>query len=164
MKSLTKNLTLKDYAITIVILGGVAYGVSRVIKKAKERSTEKKAELETSENNPFSAQVFLKNIPAGTALLTQSAARAYAKTIYDAMNVYFDEDEDKVIYSFAALPSQTMVAQVVESFELMYKRNLLEFLKNGKKTFDFGTGRLSSEDYQRILENVKRKPKYTRNK
>jgi hypothetical protein len=57
-----------------------------------------------------------------------------------------------------------MVAQVVESFELMYKRNLLEFLKNGKKTFDFGTGGLSNEDYQRILENVKRKPKYTRNK
>lgn len=162
MKALTKNMTLKDYAVVAVVLAGAAYGVSRVIKKAKEKSITKRAELETSSENPFSAKVFLSKIPPNTTLITQANARAYAKIIYDALNVYFDEDEDKVMYVFAALPSQTIVAQVVESFESLYKRNLLEFLQNGKKTFDFGTGGLSDEAYQKILENVKRKPKYTR--
>jgi hypothetical protein len=36
----------------------------------------------------------------------------------------------------------------------------LEYLKNGKKTFDFGTGGINSEQYNRIIENVKRKPKF----
>jgi hypothetical protein len=70
------------------------------------------------------------------------------------------DDADIVIGVFASLPSKVQVAQVVQYFENYYKRNILEYLKDGKKTFDFGTGGLSTESYNRILENVKRKPKF----
>ena len=157
-----QGLTIKDYAISIVLLGGAAYGVSRIIKRAKEKSTTTKAELTTSEYNPFSPSSFFKKVPAGTKLITRANALQYAKIIYDALGGHFFDDPDKVIYAFASLPSQTIVAQVVENFEATYKRNILEYLKNGNKTFDFGTGGLNDEQYNRILENVKRKPKYTR--
>lgn len=157
-----QGLTIKDYAIAVALLGGAAYGVSRIIKKEKEKRTERKAELTTSEDNPFSPSSFFKKVPAGTKLITRANALQYAKIIYDALGGYFFDDPDKVIYVFASLPSQTIVSQVVENFEATYKRNILEYLKNGNKTFDFGTGGLNDEQYNRILENVKRKPKYTR--
>jgi hypothetical protein len=52
------------------------------------------------------------------------------------------------------------VAQVCKEFFDMYKKDILEFLKTGSKTFDFGTGGLSKEDYQRILTIVSKKPKF----
>lgn len=157
-----QKLTIKDYAIAVALLGGAAYGVSRVIKKAKEKSLRKGAEYTTSEDNPFSPSSFFKKVPAGTKLITRANALQYAKIIYDSLSGYFFDDADKVIYVFASLPSQTIVAQVVENFEAQYKRNVLEFLKSGNKTFDFGTGGINDEQYNRILENVRRKPKYTR--
>ncbi len=83
------------------------------------------------------------------------AASAYkeAKKIYDALNTYFVDDADIVIGVFTALPSKIQVAQVAKSFSDYYKRDILEYLKNGKKTFDFGTGGINSEQYNRIIEN-----------
>lgn len=157
-----QKISVKDYAIAAVVLTGVGFIAIRTIKKAKEKSTTKKAELTTSEDNPFSPSSFFKKVPAGTKLITRANALQYAKIIYDALGGYFFDNPDKVIYAFASLPSQTIVAQVVENFEATYKRNILEYLKSGNKTFDFGTGGLNDEQYNRILENVKRKPKYTR--
>ncbi len=162
MKNFANKLTVTDYAIAAVLITGAGYVAVRTIRKAKEKNLTNKAELTTSEDNPFSATTFLKKAPAGTKLITAANARAYAKIIYDALSGYLFDDPDKVIYVFASLPSQAIVAMVVESFEAVYKRNILEFLKNGNKTFDFGTGGVNEEQYQRILENVKRKPKYTR--
>jgi hypothetical protein len=43
---------------------------------------------------------------------------------------------------------------------MIYKRDILQYLKVGNKSFDFGTGGLSDEDYQRVLTIVKNKPKF----
>ena len=83
-----------------------------------------------------------------------------AKKVYDALNTYFVDDADIVIGVFSALPSKVQVAQVAKSFFDYYKRDILEYLKNGKKTFDFGTGGINTDQYNRIIENVKRKSKF----
>jgi hypothetical protein len=76
------------------------------------------------------------------------------------LNTYFNDDEDITIGVFSSLSSKVKVAQVCKEFFDMYKKDILEFLKTGAKTFDFGTGGLSKEDYQRILTIVSKKPKF----
>jgi hypothetical protein len=143
---------------TILYFGSKAIG--KLIKTGEERKKEE-AETTTSAENPWSATAFLnQKIPAGTNLLTAAKAYEQAKKIYDALNTYFADDADIVVGVFAALPSKVQVAQVVKSFEVYYKRNILEYLQSGKKTFDFGTGGISTELYNRIIENVRRKPKF----
>lgn len=148
----------------LIVGGAIVYfgskAIGKLVKTGEERQQEF-AETTTSVDNPWSAKAFLgQKIPSGTKLLTAAKAYAEAKKVYDALNTYFVDDADIVIGVFAALPSKTQVAQVVQSFELYYKRNILEYLKDGKKTFDFGTGGLSQEAYNRIIENVKRKSKF----
>ena len=80
--------------------------------------------------------------------------------IYDSLNSYFSDSPDITIGVFNSLGSKLKVAQVCEKFYVIYKRDILEYLKNGNKTFDFGTGGLSNEDYNRILTIVSNKPKF----
>ena len=148
----------------LVVTGAVVYFGGKFIKgiiPSGENLRKGEAETTTSADNPWSANAFLaQKIPVGTNLLKSAAAYTEAKKVYDALNTYFVDDADIVVGVFAALPSKVKVAQVVQSFENYYKRNILEYLKDGKKTFDFGTGGLSSEAYNRIIENVRRKPKF----
>ena len=148
----------------LIVTGAVVYFGGKFIKgiiPSGENLRKDEAETATSAENPWSAKAFLsQKIPVGTNLIISKVQAQKAKLIYDSLNTYFVDDADIVIGVFAALPSKVQVAQVVQYFENFYKRNILEYLKNGKKTFDFGTGGLSNEAYNRILENVKRKPKF----
>ena len=149
----------------LIVAGTVIYFGGKFIKNAIPSGVnlrKEEAETSTSPENPWSYKLFLSGnkIPAGTNLLTAKKAYEQAKKVYDALNTYFTDDADIAVGVFAALPSKVQVAQVVKSFETYYKRNILEFLQSGKKTFDFGTGGLSTELYNRIIENVKRKPKF----
>jgi hypothetical protein len=149
----------------LIVAGAVIYFGGKFIKDAIPSGVnlrKEEAETATSKDNPWSAVTFLNqpNIPATTKFLKADAAYKEAKKIYDALNTYFVDDADIVVGVFAALPSKLQVAQVVKSFEAYYKRNILEYLKSGKKTFDFGTGGISDALYNRIIENVKRKPKF----
>jgi len=148
----------------LVVGGAILYfgskAIGKLIKTADERKKEE-AETTTGVENPWSATAFLgQKIPVTTKLLTAAQAYGEAKKIYDALNTYFADDADIVVGVFSALPSKVQVAQVVKSFEAYYKRNILEYLQSGKKTFDFGTGGISTELYNRIIENVRRKPKF----
>jgi hypothetical protein len=139
---------------------GVYFAFRKIIPNRAERILED-AETDVSEDNPFSYTKFLsQTIPAGTSLLKVATARANAKQIYDSLNTYFNDDEDITIGVFSSLSSKVKVAQVCKEFFDMYKKDILEFLKTGSKTFDFGTGGLSKEDYQRILTIVSKKPKF----
>mgnify|MGYP003339974613 CR=1 FL=1 len=148
----------------LVVAGAVIYFGGKFIKNvipSGENLRKGEAETTTSKENPWSANAFMAQpIPNLTKLLSSHGASIEAKKIYDALNTYFVDDADIVVGVFAALPSKVQVAQVVKYFEAYYKRNMLEFLKNGKKTFDFGTGGISDALYNRIIENVKRKPKF----
>jgi hypothetical protein len=149
----------------LVVAGAVVYFGGKFIKNVIPSGVnlrKDEAETATSADNPWSAVTFLNqpNIPKTTKFLKAETAYKEAKKIYDALNTFFADDADIVVGVFAALPSKLQVAQVVKSFEAYYKRNILEYLKSGKKTFDFGTGGISTELYNRIIENVKRKPKF----
>ena len=148
----------------LIVGGAIVYfgskAIGKLVKTGEERQQEF-AETTTSTDNPWSAKAFLsQKIPVGTNLINSKGQAQKAKLIYDSLNTYFVDDADIVIGVFASLPSKVQVAQVVQYFETLYKRNMLEYLKDGKKTFDFGTGGLSQEAYNRIIENVKRKPKF----
>jgi len=148
----------------LVVTGVVVYFGGKFIKgiiPSGENLRKGAAETTTSSDNPWSANAFMsQKIPVNTNLISTKVQAQKAKLIYDSLNTYFVDDADIVIGVFASLPSKVQVAQVVQYFENYYKRNILEYLKDGKKTFDFGTGGLSTESYNRILENVKRKPKF----
>ena len=148
----------------LVVTGAVVYFGGKFIKNiipSGENLRKGEAETATTSDNPWSANTFMaQKIPANTNLLSSAGASQQAKKVYDALNTYFTDDADIVVGVFAALPSKVQVAQVVKSFEATYNRNILEYLKSGKKTFDFGTGGISDALYNRIIENVKRKPKF----
>ena len=148
----------------LVVVGAVVYFGGKFIKKVIPTGDDVRkgeAETTTSPENPWSATTFLaQKVPVGTNLLTATVAYQQAKKVYDALNTYFSDDADIAVGVFTALPSKIQVALVVKSFEAYYKRNILEYLKSGKKTFDFGTGGISDALYNRIIENVKRKPKF----
>jgi hypothetical protein len=162
--NITESIAQKPFQ-WLIVAGTVIYFGGKFIKNAIPSGVnlrKDEAETATSSDNPWSAITFLNqpNIPLTTKFLKADAAYKEAKKIYDALNTYFADDADIVVGVFAALPSKVQVAQVVKSFEAYYKRNILEYLKNGKKTFDFGTGGISDALYNRIIENVKRKPKF----
>ena len=148
----------------LVVAGVVVYFGQKFLGKAITTGAESRttsAETSTSTENPFSFKAFLgQKIPAGTKLLSASGAFQNAKQVYDALNVYLSEDEDIAIGVFTALPSKTQVAQVAQAFYNYYKKDILYYLKNGNKSIDFGTGGLSDSEYQRVIDNVTRKPKF----
>lgn len=143
------------------VLGTAAYFAFRNLIPEKGERILEDAETDVSKNNPFSYTEFLsQTIPAGTSLLKVENARATAKQVYESLNTYFNDNEDIAIGVFSSLSSKVKVAQVCKEFYNMYKKDILEYLKTGAKTFDFGTGGLSKEDYQRILTIVSKKPKF----
>lgn len=149
----------------LIVAGAVVYFGGKFIKNVVPSGInirKEEAETSTSAENPWSYKAFLSGnkIPAGTNLLTTAKAYEQAKKVYDALNTYFTDNADIVVGVFAALPSKVQVAQVVQAFDTYYKRDILQYIQEGKKTFDFGTGGISDALYNRIIENVKRKPKF----
>lgn len=146
--------------VTAVVGTGVYFGV-KAIKPNKTKKILESAETDVSNNNPFSYSVFLKQtIPANTQMLRFNEAAQSAKKVYDALNTYLFDSPDIVIGIFSSLSSKLKVAQVAEKFFVIYGKDILDYLKNGNKTFDFGTGGLSDTDYKRILTIVSNKPKF----
>lgn len=143
------------------VVGGAGYLAYKQIKPSLKKRIVEGAELDVSEDNPFSYAKFLsQKVPIGTQLLTFNNAAQSAKQIFDSLNSYFNDSEDICIGVFNSLGSKIKVAQVCEKFYVIYKRDILQYLKTGNKSFDFGTGGLSNEDYQRVLTIVSNKPKF----
>lgn len=162
-KAIEKSIAERPLQWLLVtgVLGTGLYFLVKSIRPDKGERILEDAETSVSENNPFSYTKFLsQTIPAGTPLLRVETARAAAKQVYDALNTYFNDNEDIVIGVFNSLSSKVKVAQMCQQFYNMYNKDILEYLKTGNKTFDFGTGGLSTEDYQRILTIVSKKDKF----
>lgn len=162
-KAITQSIADKPLQWLLIagVVGTGAYFLVKKIAPSKIMKIVEGAETEVSADNPFSYSVFLKqNIPTGTQLLTFNSAAQYAKKVYDALNTYMFDDADIVIGIFSSLGSKVKVAQVAEKFFVIYGKDILQYLKKGNKTFDFGSGGLSDEDYNRILTIVNNKPKF----
>lgn len=162
-KAIEKSIAERPLQWLLVtgVLGTGLYFLVKSIRPDKGERILEDAETDVSEDNPFSYTKFLsQTIPSGTPLLKVETARAAAKQVYDSLNTYFDDNEDVCIGVFSSLSSKVKVAQMCQQFFNMYKKDILEYLKTGAKTFDFGTGGLSKEDYQRILTIVSKKDKF----
>jgi hypothetical protein len=162
-KAIEKSIAERPLQWLLVtgVLGTGLYFLVKSIRPDKGERILEDAETDVSEDNPFSYTKFLsQTIPPGTPLIKVETARAAAKQVYDSLNTYFDDNEDIAIGVFNSLSSKVKVAQMCQQFFNMYKKDILEYLKTGSKTFDFGTGGLSTEDYQRILTIVSKKDKF----
>jgi len=162
-KAITQSVADKPLQWLLVagVVGTGAYFLVKKIAPSKIKKIVEGAETEVSKENPFSYAEFMKQtIPANTNMLTFNAAAQYAKKVYDALNTYFFDDADIVIGIFSSLGSKLKIAQVAEKFFVIYGKDILQYLKKGNKTFDWGTGGLSDEDYNRILTIVNNKPKF----
>jgi len=149
----------------LVVGGVVAYVAYKLIDKAIVSGQERTiitAETDASTTNPWQFGYFLsKNIPKkDTNVLNSKGAYLAAKQIYDELNSYFNDDDDVVIGVFSSLSSKYKVAQVAQAFNQYFKRDILTYLREGKKTFDFGTGGISDDNYQKIITMVNKKPLY----
>ena len=159
----TKSVADKplQWLAVVGIVGVGAYLISKKLYKSKSERLAESSETSESIDNPWSYNKFLsQNIPDGTSLLTWSQANSYAQTIYESLNTYFDDSEDICIGAFKSIPSKLKVAQVCRNFYLIYKKDILTYLKEGNKTFGFGSSGLSDADYNQILTIVNNKPKF----
>lgn len=148
----------------LIVAGAVVYFGSKALGKLVTTGQERKqeeAETETSANNPFSYNLFLsqKNIPKTAKLLTAAGAYKYAKEVYEALNVFFDENEDVAIGVFKVIPSKLQMAQVAQSFYNYYKIDILNYIKNGNEKNKFRGG-LSEDDYKQVITIVNKKSKF----
>jgi len=155
-----ENKPLVWLGVLGVVGTGIYFGV-KAIKNAGEQAIIDRAEQSVSEENPWSYTKFLsQRIPTGTNMYTVAGANAAAKQIYGSLDTYLFDSEDICIGVFSSMSNKLRVAQVAQAFFNLYKRDILQYLKNGNKTFSFGTGGLSNDDYERILTIVKNKPKF----
>lgn len=163
---LTKGATVKpiQFAIAGLIVIGGGYFLLKKVGKDVILTPEEKAKKEAdsvSADNPFSFSEFMAQpFPAGTPLIKVATAQSNAKQVYNALSGYFFDSPDIIIGLFNSYKNKAQVAQMAQAFYLAYKRDILTFLKNGNKTFDFGTGGLSETDYNRIVTIVNKKSKF----
>lgn len=163
---LTKGASVKpiQFAIAgLIVIGGGYFLLKKVGKDiipTPEEKAKKDAE-DVSVDNPFSFTQFLgQKIPAGTPMIKVATAQANAKQVYNALNTFFFDEPDMVIGLFNSYVNKVQVAQMCQAFYFAYKRDILNYLKNGNKTFDFGSGGLSDEDYNRVVTIVNKKSKF----
>ena len=162
-KTISKTASDKpiQFVGATILLGIAGYAFIKFGIPDKADKTAEKAETDVSKENPFSFQEFLgQQIPTGTPLLKVATAQSNAKQVYDALNTYFFDSPDMIIGLFNSYKNKAQVAMLAQAFYNGYKKDILDYLKKGNKTFDFGTGGLSEEDYQRILTIVSKKSKF----
>jgi hypothetical protein len=148
----------------LIVAGVVFYFGGKALKGLIKPGSEiRETSAETaSENNPFAFNNFLDwaKIPSTTKVLAYADALSKAKTIYKALDVVAYENEDVVVGVFTALPSKIQVAQVAKAFSDNFGKDILTYIEQGNKTLNFWTSGLSATNYQRVIDNVARKPKY----
>lgn len=148
--------------LVVAVVGGIGYGIVRLIKKIKESAAQKeikKAEETTGEDNPWSANSFLsQRIPSNVQKLSATSASELATQLYKCFDVWFDEDEEEAVSIFTRLRSKYEVAQVVKAYEDKYKIGVLKTLKEGFHYLP--NAGLSEDDYKLIMNNVANKSKF----
>lgn len=145
----------------LIVGAAIIYFGSKVFKAIGEGKNTETAET-SSTGNPWAFNNFLdwSKVPKGTNILQYDDAVAKARQIYNALDVIAYENEDIVVGVFTSLPSKLQVAQVAKVFYDWYGKDILTYMQQGNKTLSFFTGGLSEQNYNRIIENVNRKPKF----
>jgi len=157
--------------LTTLIVGGIGYFVFKkfggALSEAVQESrmdTAKTSGGATSNVSPFIYTAFWnywrtgKRLPQGYLILSQPSLNSVVINIYDAMG-YISDDEDVVIAQIKRCSSKVQIAQVSEAFTIRYKRDFLEFLKEGDGV-RWKAG-LDKDKLDEVLRYVNSLPTYT---
>ena len=144
------------------------FGIKKTEEEEKvDKATEEAAgtSTETNVNNPYLSfnpnysialiKAFSKKYPKKTfdvkkQMPTDSTQQAtIVKTILDAPR-FFNDNEDSLYDVFRNIETQYQLARVSKLFSILYKKDLLEYLK----------GFLSANELKPILDQVKNYPQY----
>ena len=156
-----KDSFLKNPLPYILLVGGGVFLLTRGIKAAGgliNKGLENKFETGNIDN-PFSYRAFFAAVPKGKKyqVLTVGSANALAKIIYDAFGFFYD-NENEAKDAFRKLKTKSQVAFLAQTFSNIYKKDLLDYLKNGYGPSP--AAGLSTDDYNEILKLVDKLPKY----
>lgn len=162
---------LKEKLIEDVVIIGVIYffAVKPIFEKLGITKTGSDTSVEdvaaqTPSKSAWSGDAFKKAAPTKTILLLTSAAKKdYATKIFNALNSFWNDDENAVVAIFRALKTQSQVADLAQYFRTTYNADLFDTLKNGTeytKTWRPLTAGLSTELVAEIIKIVNAKPKY----
>lgn len=146
---------------TILTIGAVGLGIYILYKPIKalfdtfgitqSQTSQQIQQMQTSgAKSPFSP-LYWKSIK-GAHLMTQAYATAKAKGIFDSIT-YFGNDYNKILAIFKTLTYRTQVSFLAQTFQTLYKQDLLEYLRNGKSNFLVHNA-LSENQVQTILDFV----------
>ena len=146
----------------LIVAGVLAYAASKVISKIGTREKQQQGAETGSFDNPWAFNNFLdwSKVPQGAKTLTYPEALSRARQVYNALDVVVYENEDIVVGVFTSLPTKLQVAQVAKAFYDNFGKDILTYMQSGNKTFNFWTGGIGADNYQRIIDNVNRKPKF----
>lgn len=119
-----------------------------IIKTASDRA--ESASIEQSQGLPDDINFFspTAKIPKGSTILTDTAAKNFAKYLYDSAHWYGD-DEERIYNAFRNMPTQAAVTSLSRAFSKYYKKDLYFWLKSVLSTSELAT----------VLQIVKSKPK-----
>lgn len=146
----------------LIVAGVLAYAASKVISKIGTREKQQQGAETGSFDNPWAFNNFLNwsKVPQGAKVLSYPEALSRARQVYNALDVVLYENEDIVVGVFTSLPTKLQVAQVAKAFYDNFGKDILTYMQSGNKTFNFWTGGIGADNYQRIIDNVNRKPKF----
>lgn len=146
----------------LIVAGVVAYAATKLLSKVSAKEKQQQGAETGSFDNPWAFNNFLdwSKVPQGAKVLTYQEALARARQVYNALDVVVYENEDIVVGVFTSLPTKLQVAQVAKAFYDNFGKDILTYMQSGNKTFNFWTGGISANNYQRIIDNVNRKPKF----
>jgi len=151
----------QDNTKTILVVGAVGLGIYILYKPIKalfdtfgitqSKTEEQVQKLQTSGvKSPFSP-LYYKGIKKAV-LMPVAQANAKAKAIHDSIT-YLGNDYAKILAIFKTLFFKTQVSFLAQQFQLLYKQDLLEYLKNGKSNFLVHNA-LKESQLQTIIELV----------
>lgn len=146
---------------TIVTIGAVGLGIYILYKPIKalfdqlgitQSETEKEVQtLQTSgAKSPFSP-LYYKSIRKAV-LMPVAQANAKAKGIFDSIT-YLGNNYNKILAIFKTLSYKTQVSFLAQQFQILYKQDLLEYLRTGKSNFLVHNA-LSEKEVQTIIDLV----------
>jgi len=101
------------------------------------------AAAERAEKLGYFNPAFIKNAPAGTALLTKKNADIKARNIWDSIGFIYD-DPIKTKAAFSNIVTKSQVSHLAKVFYDTYKKDLLSFL----------TQKLDTDEQQKILSQI----------
>lgn len=157
--------------MTTLLAGGIVYFLYKkfgtAIKETFQESRVSTAATggsQTSNVSPFIYTAFFnywragKRLPAGYLILSQASLNSVVQNLYDSMG-YISDKEDVTLAQIKRCSSKVQIAQVSEAFSIKYKRDLLEYLRNGVGV-RWNAG-LNKEKLDEVLRYVNSLPTFT---